>query len=172
MGLVSASGESSLMVITVELCKPSTPPAGLLSVSVNVSLPSRYISSLINNWKVLLVSPAAKLMVPAAYSKPSTQTQAELAAGFFWSRTSTVSTWGPAGRFCVEKRVACDCEVAEYRSTCCCMDRTLVIVKLGSTSAKVRVSSGSSVPGDALVTSMIPPMKCDRSSIFFIRSFL
>ena len=46
----------------------------------------------------------------------------------------------------------------------------VTIVRLGSTSASALVSIGSSAPGDAPVTSRIPPMKCDCSSIRAIES--
>ena len=48
------------------------------------------------------------------------------------------------------------------------MVRMLLMVRLGSSSASILVSSGSSVPGAVLVTSMIPPMKCELNSSFCI----
>ena len=46
--------------------------------------------------------------------------------------------------------------------------RTLIIVRLGSTSPNVRVSKGSRAPGFMSVTSKIPLMKWVRKSMFFI----
>lgn len=47
----------------------------------------------------------------------------------------------------------------------CPMVRTLVMVRSGSALARVRRKSGSRSPGGALVSSRMPWMKCDRSSI-------
>ena len=42
------------------------------------------------------------------------------------------------------------------------------MVRLGSTSATARLSSGSSVLSGTSVTSIAPPMKCEFSSSFLI----
>ena len=50
---------------------------------------------------------------------------------------------------------------------------TLMMVRLGSISANSFVEQRFELCRAGIsVTSMMPPMKCERSSIFFIRSFL
>ena len=66
MAFVAGSVASS-MIVTVEIDgAPRVAPEALLKLTLNVSFPSTYESSLMSTTKVFEVSPAAKRRVPSA----------------------------------------------------------------------------------------------------------